>query len=178
MKFFIFVLGATFVSSTLSFLPALFSLENYVKSCQTTDSLNHVCQKLSEVVYSTPVHHKVKNLHGSWRQLLPKDSASTTYQTINYKKKFVLATTLYSNGSRTELIMPFTTCRRDEKVHFTHAKRYETFADDSKVFESNAICSVQSFELVYASTSLRVDQMMSDGGFRVFTPCDDVFLRY
>ncbi|CAM9401724.1 unnamed protein product [Ectocarpus sp. 12 AP-2014] len=176
MKLSIFVLGTTFASSALSFLPALFSLENYVRSCQTTGRLNSACQKL--VDFTKPLghhhHHHVNTLHGSWRQLLPKDPDSTTYQTIDYSKAFVLATTLHSNGTRVELIMPFDTCRRDETAYFTHARQFVVFADDSRL-ESNVTCSAQSFELVYASTSLRVDRMVSDGAFRVYVPCDDVF---
>jgi hypothetical protein len=178
MKISIFVLGTTFVSSTMSFLPALFSIENFIKSptCNPTHRLNRVCESLSDFARAVDHQHKVSDLHGSWRQLRPSSPESTTYQTINHEKKFALATTLYSHGTRVELVMPFETCRRDETTYFTHAKRYETFADDSR-FATNATCSAQSFQLVYASTSLRVDRMVSDGAYRVYVPCNDVFLR-
>ena len=174
-----FLLGTTFVSSVLSFLPALFSIENFLKSptCHPTHRLNRVCESLSDFAKAVDHQHKVGDLHGSWRQVRPKDLESTTYQTINYEKKFALSTKLFSNGTRLEDIMPFETCRRDQTVYFTHAKRYETFADDSR-FTSNATCSAQSFELVYASTSLRVDRMVSSSEFRVYVPCNDIFVRF
>lgn len=172
-----FLVLSTLISSGLAFLPALFNLENLIKSsaCHGTDHhLNSVCEKLTPVNHD----HNVSSLHGSWRQLRPKDDAeSTKYQTIDFKKKFALATTLYSNGTRVELVMPFETCRRDLFMYFTHAKQFTTFSDDSHL-KKNATCSSHSFELVYASTSLRVDRMVTDETFRVLVPCDDVFVRF
>lgn len=173
MKFFLL---STLVSSGLAFLPALFSLENFIKSsaCLNTDRLNSLCDKLTPM----PQHrHNVSGLHGSWRQLRPKDAGSTMYQTIDFDRQFALATTLFSNGTRVESVMPFETCRRDETVYFTHAKQFTTYSDDAR-YSKNATCSAESFELVYASTSLRVDRMVADGGFRVLVPCDDVFVRF
>ena len=164
-----FLLGTTFVSSVLSFLPALFSIENFLKSptCHPTHRLNRVCESLSDFAKAVDHQHKVGDLHGSWRQVRPKDLESTTYQTINYEKKTALATTLYFNGSRVESTMPFETCGRGDTVYF---------ADDSNV-ESNITRSAQSFEPVYASTSLRVDRMVENGAYRVFVPCNDFCLR-
>lgn len=173
-----FFIGSTFVPSALSFLPALFSIETFLKSptCQPTHRMNRVCESLSTFARAVGHRHKVGDLHGSWRLVRPLDPESTTYQTINYEKKFALETTLFSNASRVEHIMPFETGGRGDTAYFTHAKRYETFADDSNV-ESNITCSAQSFELVYASTSLRVDRMVANGAYRVFVPCNDFFLR-
>ena len=173
-----FLVLSTLVSSGLAFLPALFSLENLIKSsaCHGTDHrLTEMCEKLTP---GTLRGHNVSSLHGSWRQLRPKDAKSTNYQTIDFKRKFALATTLYSNGTRVELVMPFETCRRDQTMYFTHGRQFTTFSDDSHFTFYNATCSAQSFELVYASTSLRVDSMLTDGGFRVLVPCDDVFVKY
>ncbi len=175
MKLFLFL--TTIVSSGVAFLPALFSLENLLKSsaCHGTDHrLGILCEKLAHVPHGR--NYNVSSLHGSWRQLRPKDVESTTYQTIDFEKKFALATTLYSNGTRVELVMPFETCRRSLAVYFTHAKQFTTFADDAR-FTTNATCSAQSFELVYASTSMRVDRMVSDQSFRVLVPCDHVFTK-
>ncbi|CAM9156181.1 unnamed protein product [Ectocarpus sp. 12 AP-2014] len=175
-----FLLGTTFVSSALSFLPALFSIENFVKSpaCYTSDHFSRACHKLHEFDSTRkPVHRKVESLHGSWRLLNPSDPESTTYQTIDYHKKFALTSSLWRNGTRVDQVMPFTTCRRENTAYFTHARQFTTFADDSR-YTSNATCSSQSFELVYASTSIRVDRMVASGTFRVFVPCDDkVLLR-
>ena len=168
------LVSTTFVSSVIAFLPALFSLENVLKTLHTTDDrLNIVCQKLADT--SKPTHN-VSDLHGSWRQLHPKQHGCTTYQLINYEKRFALSTTFFSNGTRVESIMPFDTCGRDEKIFFTHARTFTIFGDDSR-FASNATCSAQSFELVYASTSIRVDRMVPNGAFRVFVPCDNVFVN-
>lgn len=172
-----FLLGTTFVSSALSFLPALFSIENFVKSpaCHTTDHFNRVCQKLDDFGFSKPVHHKVNTLHGSWRLVKPSDPESTTYQTIDYDKKYALTSSLWSNGTRVDQVMLFTTCRKQNTAYFTHSKQFTTYADDSR-YMSNATCSSQSFELVYASTSIRVDRMVATGAFRVYVPCDDIKL--
>lgn len=168
MKLSIFI-GATFVPSAVSFLPALFSIENFLKSptCQPTHRLNRVCESLSNFAKAVDHQHKVDDLHGSWRLVRPLDPESTTYQTINYEKKFALETTMYSNETRLESTMPFETCGRGDTVYF---------ADDSNV-ESNITRSAQSFELVYASTSLRVDRMVENGAYRVFVPCNDFCLR-
>lgn len=100
------------------------------------------------------------------RGVRPLDPENTTYQTINYEKKFALATTMYSNGTRVESTMPFETCGRGDTIYF---------ADDTSV-ESNITRNAQSFELVYASTSLRVDRMVANGAYRVFVPCNDFFV--
>lgn len=178
-----FLVLSTLISSGLAFLPALFSLENLIKSsaCHGTTNfsptkLSSLCEKLTPAPHHT--HINVSSLHGSWRQLRPKDDAECTkYQTIDFEKRFALATTLYSNGTRVELVMPFETCRGDLCMYFTHAKQFTTFSDDSR-YSTNATCSAHSFEMVYASTSLRVDRMLTDGGFRVLVPCDDVFVRF
>lgn len=169
-----FLLGTTLVSSALSFLPALFSIENLVKSpaCQ-----NRVCQKLDEYGFSKPVHHKINTLHGSWRLLKPLDPDSTTYQMIDYDKKYALTSVLWSNGTRVDQVMPFTTCRKQNTAFFVHAKQFTSYADDSR-YVSTATCSSQSFELVYASTSIRVDRMVATGAFRVYVPCDELFVRH
>lgn len=171
-----FLVLSTLISSGLAFLPALFSLENLIRSsaCRGTDHrFRSVCENLATV----PHGHNVSSLHGSWRQLRPKDAESTVYQTIDFERKFALVTKLYSNGTRVESVMPFETCRRDQTMYFTHAKQFTTFSDDSHSTK-NATCSAQSFELVYASTSLRVDRMVTNGGFRVLVPCDDVFVSF
>ena len=172
----------TLISSGVAFLPALFSLENYVKSSASFSNnndrrLGHVCESLA----SFDCRHNVSALHGSWRQLLPKDDESTMYQTIDFSKRFALATTLYANGTRVEMVMPFEILGKgggsSQKMYFTHAKQFTTYGDDSRFTKDNATCSAHSFELVYASTSLRVDRMMSNGAFRVLVPCSDVFLK-
>lgn len=180
MKLSIFVLCTSFFSSALSFLPALFSIENFIKSpsCLPTHRLHRVCESLSDFARAVDHRHKIGDLHGSWRQLRPKDNGFTSYQTIDYAKQFALETTLFSNGTRVEGVMPFTTCGSDETAYFTHSKEFTTFSDNSR-FARNITCSAKSFELVYASASLRVDRMISagsDSDFRVFVPCNDVFL--
>lgn len=173
-----FLLLSTFVSSVIAFLPGLFRIETYIKSpsCDTTARLDRACQKLSDKLFTRSVHHHIRDLDGSWRLLRPVDPESTTYQTINYAQKYAFASTLFSNGSRVDTIMPFETCRRDQTAFFTYAKKYMNYPDDSR-FVTNATCSGQSFELVYASTSLRVDRLISTGAFRVFVPCNEYFLR-
>ena len=175
MKF--FLLFTTLISSGLAFLPALFSLENFLKSsaCHNNDN-TCAYDKLTSLV--SPSHrHNVSGLHGSWRQLRPKDAGSTIYQTIDFEKKFALATTVFSNGTRVESVMPFETCRRLHQMYFTHARQFTTFHDDSQ-FTRNVTCSAQSFELVYASPSLRVDRMMADETYRVLVPCEHVYLKF
>jgi len=73
---------------------------------------------------------------------------------------------MYSNETRVESAMPFETCARGDTAYF-----------EALDVESNVICSAQSFELVYASTSLRVDRMVANGAYRVFVPCNEFFLR-
>jgi len=162
------VLATTFVSSSLSFLPALFSIENFIKS--PTCNLNRVCPKLLDVP------HDIASLHGSWRLLKPSDPDTTTYQTIDFTHKYALTSKLYANGTRIDQVMPFVSCRRNETIYFNHAKMFTTFADDSK-YTSNITCSSQSFELVYASTAIRVDKMVATGAFRVYVPCDKWLLQ-
>lgn len=173
MKFFLFF--TTLLSSGLAFLPALFSLENFIKSSSCSNNNTCAYDKLTSLVPQSQKTN-VSGLHGSWRQLRPKDAGSTVYQTIDFEKKFALATTLFSNGTRVESVMPFETCRRFDQMLFTHAKQFTTFSDDSR-FTRNVTCSSQSFELVYASPSLRVDKMMADETYRVLVPCENVFLK-
>jgi hypothetical protein len=163
------VLITTFVSSALSFLPALFSIENFIKS--PACNLYRICPKLPDVP------HDIASLHGSWRLLKPSDPETTTYQTINFPQKYALTSKLYANGTRIDQVMPFVTCRRNETMYFDHAKMFTTFADDSR-YTSNITCSSQSFELVYASTAIRVDKMVATGAFWVYVPCDELFLRH
>ena len=173
MKF--FLLFTTLISSGLAFLPALFSLENFIKSSACHNDNTHAYDNLVTLV-SQSHRHNVSGLHGSWRQLRPKDAGGTVYQTIDFEKKFALATTLFSNGTRVESVMPFETCRGFHQMYFTHAKQFTTFKDDSR-FTRNVTCSDQSFELLYASPSLRVDRMMADETYRVLVPCEHVYLK-
>ena len=157
------LVGTALMPSALSFLPTLFSTENFLKSptCQPTHRLNRVCESLSTFAKAVDYQHKVGDLHGSWRLVRPLDHESTTYQTINYEKKFALVTTMYFNGTRVESSkLPFETCGRGDAVYF----------------DDRGVCSAQSFELVYASTSLRVDRMVANGAYRVFVPCNDFFV--
>ena len=157
------LIGTALMPSALSFLPTLFSTENFLKSptCQPTHRLNRVCESLSTFAKAVDYRHEVGDLHGSWRLVRPLDHESTTYQTINYEKKFALVTTMYFNGTRVESSkLPFETCGRGDAVYF----------------DDRGTCSAQSFELVYASTSLRVDRMVANGAYRVFVPCNDFFV--
>ena len=156
------LIGTALMPSALSFLPTLFSTENFLKSptCQPTHRLKRVCESLSTFAKAVDYRHEVGDLHGSWRLVRPLDHESTTYETINYEKKFVLATTMYSNGTTVESTTPFETCGRGDAVYF----------------DDRGACSAQSFELVYASTSLRVDRMVANGAYRVFVPCNDFFV--
>lgn len=163
------VLATTLVSSALSFLPALFRIENFILKSPTC-YLDRVCEKLPKASRDATA------LHGSWRLLKPADPESTTYQTIDYEHRYALTSKVYENGTRLDQVMPFVTCRRNETIYFTHAKLFTTYADDS-TYTSNTTCSSQSFELVYASTSIRVDRMVATGAFRVYVPCDDVKMR-
>lgn len=168
MKLFV-IIATTLVSSAISFLPKLFSIENFIQSPGC--NLDRVCQKLPTT------NNDVAALHGSWRLLRPVDAEYTIYQTIDHEHEYALTSTLFSNGTRTHEVMPFVTCRRNETIYFSHAKILTVFADDSE-YTGTATCSSQSFQLVYASTSIRVDKMVATGVFRVYVPCDELFLKH
>ncbi|CAN0240242.1 unnamed protein product [Ectocarpus sp. 6 AP-2014] len=168
MKLFI-ILATTLVSSALSFLPKLFSIEKFIQSPGC--NLNRVCQKLPTT------NNDVAALHGSWRLLKPTDPETTVYQTIDREHEYALTSKLFANGTRIHAVMPFVACRRNETIYFNHARIFTVFADDSG-YTSNATCSSQSFELVYASTSIRVDKVVATGAFRVYVPCEEVFLEH
>ncbi len=123
MKLSAFTILTTLVSSGLAFLPALFGIESFITSSACHDNTG-ACHKLIE--FGDRLSHNVSGLHGSWRQLRPKDAEGTVYHTVNFDKKFARATTLFANGTRSELVMPFETCRRDLCMYFGHDKSFTT----------------------------------------------------
>lgn len=173
-----FLAALLFLKSTEAFFPKLFHLENTVKSVskqvyneENKIKLNNLCNELT--TYSPRGTMYVQDLDGPWKILSESNvNHEYVYQVFDYEEKVIKETRKFMNGTVVETTSPFFTENNrwnESKVYLSYSK--ETLkCPDGKSYRKYKTCRDNSFELIYASPSIRVEKLIYSGDIRVYEP--------
>lgn len=179
-----FLFTALYFTRTDAFFPKLFQIENSVKSLskqlyneENKLSLDKLCEEL--MTYSPRGTMYVQDLHGPWRVLSESNvKHEYIYQVLDYNNKVVTETCKFMNGTLVETTSPFLTENRwdESKVYLSYSTEISKDADGKAYFRYKT-CKDKSFQLIYASPSIRVEQLIYSGDIRVYEPTQIVQLN-
>ena len=156
-----------------AFFPKLFQLENTVKSVskqvyneENRIKLNNLCNDLA--VY--PIATYLQDLQGPWRILSEANiKHEYIYQVLDYQNKTITEKCKFMNGTLIETISPFVD--DGSKVYFSYSKEVHKHPEE-KSHHRYKTNSNNSFELIYASPSIRVEKNIHSGDIRVYEPTE------